>query len=127
MNTQSNAGNLGYHSISKYHRADYVCVAEGEARQETRDRRGNLENVVQGICQRLKCGRMVVTRGKNGCLGFSEAEGFVQVPALAGQVVDRIGAGDAFLSVTALCAFHRRRWRSSALSATSSAPRPRPR
>jgi len=105
VNTQSNAGNLGYHSISKYHRADYVCIAEGEARLETRDRRGSLESIVQGICQRLNCGRMVVTRGKNGCLCYSEAEGFVQVPALAGQVVDRIGAGDAFLSVTALCAY----------------------
>jgi len=28
----------------------------------------------------------------------------VNVPAFAGQIVDRIGAGDAFLSVTALCA-----------------------
>ena len=42
VNTQSNAGNLGYHMISKYPRADYVCVAESEIRLETRDRRGDV-------------------------------------------------------------------------------------
>ena len=32
-----------------------------------------------------------------------KGEGFVEVPAFAGKVIDRMGAGDAFLSLTALC------------------------
>lgn len=46
---------------------------------------------------------MMVTRGKNGCLGFSPEEGFVDVPAVATKVVDRIGAGDTSLALTSLC------------------------
>jgi sugar/nucleoside kinase (ribokinase family) len=45
---------------------------------------------------------VIVTRGKYGCLCYSKDEGFFEVPAFAGQVIDRVGAGDAFLSVTAL-------------------------
>ncbi len=101
VNTQSNAGNLGYHTISKYPRADYVCIAENELRLDSRDRRGDLRPLVLDMARRLGCGRAVVTRGSRGCLCFSGDAGFVEVPAFAGQVVDRVGAGDAFLSVTA--------------------------
>jgi sugar/nucleoside kinase (ribokinase family) len=103
VNAQSNAGNLGYHTISRYPRADYVCVAEKEIRLEARDRRGDLKAMILDVSRKLACGRVVATRGKYGCLCYSQEEGFFQVPAFAGQVVDRMGAGDAFLSLTALC------------------------
>ena len=103
VNAQSNAGNLGYHTISKYPRADYVCMAENEVRLEARDRRGDLREMIIDVSRKLACGRVVVTRGKRGCLCYSEDESFFEVPAFAGQVVDRMGAGDAFLSLTALC------------------------
>ncbi|MFH1903543.1 MAG: PfkB family carbohydrate kinase [Candidatus Omnitrophota bacterium] len=104
INTQSNAGNLGFHTISKYPRADYVCMAESEFRLEARERREDLREIVLGVSRKLDCGRVVVTRGNTGCLCYSAAENFFQVPTFAGQVVDRMGAGDAFLSLTALCA-----------------------
>jgi cytidyltransferase-like protein len=104
MNAQSNAGNLGYHTISRYPRADYVCIAENEMRLEARDRRSDLGEVVRRVSARLPFDRVVVTRGKQGCLCHGKDGGFNTVPAFAGQVVDRMGAGDAFLSVTALCA-----------------------
>lgn len=104
VNTQSNAGNLGYHAISKYPHADYICVAEGEMRLEARNRHGDLKGMVKNVSGRLSCDRVVATRGSNGCLTYGKGEGFFEVPAFAGQVIDRMGAGDAFLSVTALCA-----------------------
>jgi rfaE bifunctional protein nucleotidyltransferase chain/domain len=103
VNTQSNAGNLGYHTISKYPRADYICVAENEMRLDARDRRGDLRGMVENVARRQQCDRVIVTRGSRGCLCYSEDEGFCEVPAFAGQVVDRVGAGDAFLSITAPC------------------------
>jgi rfaE bifunctional protein nucleotidyltransferase chain/domain len=103
VNTQSNAGNLGYHTISKYPRADYVCIAQNEIRLDARDRRGDLRDMVASVGQRLSAGTVMVTRGNKGSLGWSTQEGFVEVPALAGKVVDRVGAGDAFLAITAPC------------------------
>lgn len=103
INAQSNAENRGYHTISRYRRADYVCITENEIRLEARDRQGDLRQTVLDVSRKMECGTVIVTRGSHGCLCYSEHEGFFEVPAFAGQVVDRIGAGDAFLSVTSLC------------------------
>lgn len=101
LNAQANAGNRGYHRLSKYTRADYICAAEHEMYLEARDWRGDLHPVVLDVASRLNCPEIVVTRGKKGALGYTDAGGFVEVPALASTVVDRVGAGDAFLAVTA--------------------------
>lgn len=46
----------------------------------------------------------MVTRGKTGTLLYQKDEGFSECPSFAVKVVDRIGAGDAVLSLTSLCA-----------------------
>ncbi len=104
VNTQANAGNLGYHTIAKYRRADYVCLAERELRLECRNRLGDLRSMVHEVAGRLGASRMLVTRGGRGSLAHSLDEGFCEAPALASRVVDRVGAGEACLAVTALCA-----------------------
>lgn len=101
MNAQANAGNRGYHRISKYPRADYVCAAEHELYLEAHDWRGDLHPVLVDVASRLSCPRIVVTCGKRGALGYGADDGFVEVPAMAAKVVDRVGAGDAFLAATA--------------------------
>lgn len=101
MNAQANAGNRGYHRISKYRRADYVCAAEHELYLEARDWRGDLQPILVDVAERLACPRVVVTCGKRGALAYGGDEGFVETPSLAAKVVDRVGAGDAFLAATA--------------------------
>ncbi|MBI5629798.1 MAG: adenylyltransferase/cytidyltransferase family protein [Elusimicrobia bacterium] len=103
VNAQTNADNLGYQTIGRYPRADYIAMAEKEFRLEARDRRGDLRKIVLEAIKGIKCDRIIATRGKFGCLAYDKKAGFFEVPALAGQVVDRMGAGDAFLSVTAPC------------------------
>jgi rfaE bifunctional protein nucleotidyltransferase chain/domain len=103
VNTQSNAGNHGFNMISRYPRADYVCLASREFALETRDQRLSPQQMVLHVHRKLTCPRVMMTMGKHGSLFYTVAEGFKQVPALAHQVVDRVGAGDAVLCVTALC------------------------
>ena len=103
VNTQANAGNRGFNTISRYPRADFICLAEHEIRLEYRSQRGNLGDIILDVSQKLGCRQIVVTRGKYGCLCYNEGEGFFEVPAFAQQVVDRVGIGDAFLSVASLC------------------------
>jgi cytidyltransferase-like protein len=103
VNTQSNAGNHGFNMISKYPRADYVCLAQREFALETRDQRLSPQAMVRHVAQRLRCPRVMMTQGKYGSLIYTAPEQFDQVPALATQVVDRVGAGDAVLSLTSLC------------------------
>lgn len=104
VNTQINAANIGFHTISKYKRADYICIQEREIRLDHRSRHGELEALVGDLARRLSCKTIMVTRGKLGTMLFRDGEGVHECPALAVKVVDRIGAGDAVLAVTSLCA-----------------------
>ncbi len=109
VNTQSNAGNNGFNTISKYPRADYVCLAVREYALETRNRHMRYEDMILHVARKLSCSQLVLTLGKYGCLSYSTSEGFKQVPAFATKVVDRVGAGDAVFSLTSLCAAQGRR------------------
>ncbi len=104
VNTQSNAGNHGFNMISKYPRADYVCLASREYALETRSRNLDHREMILHVARVLSCPRLVLTLGKYGCLSYATSEGFTTVPAFSTKVVDRVGAGDAVLSLTALCA-----------------------
>ncbi len=104
VNAQANAGNRGLHTVTRYPRADYACIAEHELRLETRVQNGNVRRLMDLMAQKLGCSQLVVTRGRNGCAVWNENGEFVQVPSFAQNVVDRVGAGDAFLSVTSLAA-----------------------
>lgn len=102
VNTQSNAGNRGFNTVSRYHHADYVCLATHELALEERSRRQEVRDMVLNVSRNMSCERMVVTLGKDGNLCYSKEEGFFEVPAFAQQVVDRMGAGDSVLALTTL-------------------------
>ena len=104
VNTQVNAGNQGFNTISKYRRMDFISISERELRLEARRPRGDLREIVAATSRQLSCKRILITRGEQGCLCYSREEGFCEIPAFTGRVVDRVGAGDAVLAVTALCA-----------------------
>jgi len=103
VNAQTNEGNRGFNLISKYPRADYVSIDEPEARLETRRPDADPRELIRIITTRMDCSRMMVTRGKKGCLLYDKETGFVEVPAFSVQLVDRMGAGDAVLALTAPC------------------------
>jgi len=103
VNTQVNAGNHGFNTVSKYPRADYICISEKEIRLEARSQRANLRDIVLKVAEQRACKRIVVTRGQQGSLCYSQDEGFFEIPALSIRVVDRVGAGDTVFSVTSMC------------------------
>jgi rfaE bifunctional protein kinase chain/domain/rfaE bifunctional protein nucleotidyltransferase chain/domain len=102
VNTQSNAGNHGFNMISKYPRADYVCLAQREVALETRNLHLTADEMVRHVSGRLNCPRVMMTMGSRGTLFHTAPFGYHRAPALATKVVDRVGAGDAVLCVTAL-------------------------
>ena len=102
VNAQSNSANMGYNLITRYERADYICIDAPEARLAVSDRTTDVEEVVSKLLPfRIQCPRIVVTHGKNGCVGYEKDKGTVHVPAFTNTVVDTVGAGDAFFAVTA--------------------------
>jgi len=102
VNVQSNAGNHGFNPVSKYRRADYICLASYEIDIETRHRQGPVKDRIMELAERIDCSRFTVTLGKDGSIHLEREVGFTHVPALATRVHDRVGAGDAVLAVTSL-------------------------
>ena len=102
VNAQINSGNRGYHVITRYPRADFLCMNEPEARLAAHDRHASLEDIATDLIKKLQAESMVVTRGGLGAL-LVNGEGSLSIPALSSKVVDRIGAGDAFLSLAGVC------------------------
>jgi rfaE bifunctional protein kinase chain/domain/rfaE bifunctional protein nucleotidyltransferase chain/domain len=100
VNTQSNAGNRGFNTISKYARADYVCLAAYELEIETRTAHASMPELAELAGERIDCARFTITCGKSGSVHFDRGGELVEVPALASGVVDRVGAGDTVLAVT---------------------------
>jgi len=102
VNAQSNAGNRGFNTITKYPKADYVSLAEHEIRLEMRDTTGRLFPMIQKLAQDMSCRHFVATRGKKGCMLTDRQGSLIQVPGFSQNVVDRVGAGDAFFVMTSL-------------------------
>ena len=105
VNTQTNAGNQGFNAISKYAKADFVCISEKEFRIEARSRSRDTRLIVDDVVSRLGCRAAICTQGELGSLSFRSQEGFANVPAFTQKIVDRIGAGDAVLALTSLLAY----------------------
>lgn len=105
VNTQTNSANLGFNPVSKYRRADYVCLHEGELKLALRTQYGDLAQLGARLREELKAWRVMVTRGPNGALLFSDDATVHESPALAMRTVDRTGAGDAVFAITAPCAY----------------------
>jgi bifunctional ADP-heptose synthase (sugar kinase/adenylyltransferase) len=103
VNTQKNAGNHGFNTVSKYPRADFVSISEGELRLDARQKTSPLKGLVDALARRMRSRSMIVTRGGAGALCQS-GEASVNVPALTSTVKDRVGAGDAVFALTSLLA-----------------------
>ena len=103
VNTQLNSGNRGFHTINKYSRADFVSLNEPELRVALHDRSSKLSDLCEVVANRINASRIAITKGSKGVhLLDVDAGEHIEVPALSSKVVDRIGAGDAFLSLAAM-------------------------
>jgi rfaE bifunctional protein nucleotidyltransferase chain/domain len=101
VNAQSNSGNQGYNLVTKYRRADYICIDAPEARLAVSDKFGDIAPLIENkMRQAIDCNNIIITHGAHGCYPFSVAKGVSRVPAFTKTVVDTVGAGDAFLAIT---------------------------
>jgi rfaE bifunctional protein nucleotidyltransferase chain/domain len=105
LNVQTNSSNFGFNLITKYSRADFICIDEVEARLALGDRNKDIDDVATDILSMIDCKKLMITRGKQGLNYYANGKK-VTSPALSNNVVDAVGAGDAVFAGAALCAFH---------------------
>jgi len=95
VNAQTNSTNYGFNMITRYRRADFIVIDELEARLAAHEKEAPIEDVILALGYR----NIIVTLGRNGAIGFDGT--FWRQKAVADRIVDTIGAGDAFLCVSA--------------------------
>jgi rfaE bifunctional protein nucleotidyltransferase chain/domain len=101
VNAQSNSANHGYNLVTRYPRADYVCIDAPEAKLAVADKFGDLSRIAsETLPEQIDCKRLILTHGRFGCVTYDRDDGLHHIPAFTGQALDTMGAGDAFLAVT---------------------------
>jgi len=101
VNTQHNAGNRGFNTITRYRSANYICMNGQEAAIETRLRNVSPSIQISRLADMIDCPNIMITLGSDGSLFFDASNEYFSGPALAVQVVDRVGSGDAVLALSA--------------------------
>ncbi|MCK5179870.1 MAG: cytidyltransferase, partial [Candidatus Omnitrophica bacterium] len=103
VNAQTNGANIGFNLVTKYPQANCVCIDEMELRFAAHDKFGDVRTLSKNIHQKIGCEHIIATRGSSGSICYSKEYGYHETPAFSNNVVDAIGAGDAFFAFVAPC------------------------
>lgn len=106
VNCQSNSANMGTNIITKYSRADIFVVDERELRLAFGQALEQREALLERLKERLNASYAWTTVGAEGAIGAFDRV-ITHQPALTLSTTDTVGAGDAFYSLAALCAYKR--------------------
>ena len=102
LNTQLNSSNIGFHSLNNYNNFDVVVINESELRQELKEENKDIKFLANFLMKKNKIKYLIITKGKNGASLFREDGISFHCPAFIDQSIDKVGAGDAMLSLVAL-------------------------
>ena len=103
INTQINSGNRGYHVVNRYKAANFISLNEPELRLARHNRQDSITTLSKITAEKLNADFISVTMGSKGLYTYSVNSNYsFKVPALSSNVVDRVGAGDAFLSLASI-------------------------
>ena len=104
LNAQINSANRGYHGLFKFKNAETIIINSSELRYEFKDRFTKIETLMKLLKKKLNTKTVVVTRGSKGAIVLNNRS-FIYCPAFAKNTTDKVGAGDALLTIFSLCKF----------------------
>ena len=102
VNAQLNSTNIGLHSILKYKGVDLIVINETELRNELKDNTSEIFKISKIFLKKQKLRNLVITRGSSGAI-LIDNKGVYECPAFVSTAVDKVGAGDAMLSLISIC------------------------
>jgi len=103
VNAQTNGANSGYNLITKYKKTHFICLDAPEARLATQEKHAEMEHVANKLMNSIDTDFLTITVGGEGSLCINRKGEINRTPAFATKVVDVIGAGDAYFSLSSLC------------------------
>ncbi len=103
-NVQTNSGNLGFNPFTKHQKYNYLSMDERECRLAVHDRLTPIRELAQKTVKTKIKKPAAITLGQAGSLYFDRKQKEHFCPVFFREVVDTIGAGDAYFTITALLA-----------------------
>lgn len=100
VNAQTNAGNYGFNPVTKYTKADFICVDDPEARLAVGNDDDRMEIVLGALSALIRCNKFLITHGRHGSFWYDKGRTGT-APAFTSRGIDTMGAGDAVMAVTA--------------------------
>jgi cytidyltransferase-like protein len=101
INVQTNSGNLPFNLVTKYIKADYVCIDLPEAQLAVGEKNISKEDIRSKLLKKMKFKKFCLTDGGNGAWYFKK-KSFKNVPVFNYRIVDTMGSGDAFFAISSL-------------------------
>ena len=102
LNAQINSSNIGFHTINKYNGVNSIVINENELRQELRDNQSDIKVLAKNLIKIKKIENLIITRGSDGAILMNKNYKFFSCPGFAVKSIDKVGAGDAMLSIASL-------------------------
>jgi len=103
LNAQINAANIGYHSMRKYKNVDCIIINSSELRYELRNKIDKIEKLMKLLTKKINIKNLIVTKGSGGAILYNKKNNkFDYCPAFATKITDKVGAGDAMMSIISL-------------------------
>ena len=101
INAQINSGNHGFNVVTKYMGATYYCIDLSEARMALNSKYIEIEEIPESLRQITRGRYVTVTLGSQGSISSDGAKAPTFMPAMLEDVVDSMGAGDAYYALSA--------------------------
>jgi rfaE bifunctional protein nucleotidyltransferase chain/domain len=102
VNAQTNASNYGYNPVTKYGKANLVCIDMPEARLAAQMQDETQPGVLMNeLAERMRFDNIIITQGRNGSVCGKPDEMRMTIPSFGARALDTMGAGDAFLATVA--------------------------
>ncbi|MCX7748451.1 MAG: PfkB family carbohydrate kinase [Clostridia bacterium] len=104
LNCQTNSSNYGTNLITKYCRADTFTLDQRELSLAYGTNSDEYEAILPKLQNHLGSKIGWLTLGSLGAIAVYQGTDFTRAPALTLTVQDTVGAGDAFFSLSSICA-----------------------
>lgn len=101
LNVQTNSANIPFNPVTKYQKADFVSIDIPEAKIASGHKYLSKLEMHKNIIKKSKFKNLIFTEGKQGSWYFKNNKSF-NTPIFNDKVVDTMGTGDAFFSISSL-------------------------
>ncbi len=107
LNVQTNSSNYGFNPFTKHYGYNYLSLDERECRIASHDRLTPICDLAESSILKLIHSESAITLGSTGSAYFDKDKNKYFCPGFFKEVVDTVGAGDAYFALTTLLVYHK--------------------